>query len=59
MKIQPLIPLFSSIGIVWGASLTFARTIPHCTRIPIADRPIVTQVLRMNNNFLITDNDDY
>ena len=54
MKIQPLIPLFSSIGIFWGASLTFAQTTPPSTRIPIADNTLGTQVSGTNNNFTIT-----
>lgn len=52
MKI--LIPLFSSIGIVWGASLTLAETILPSTRIPIADKTIDTQVSVTNNDFTIT-----
>jgi large exoprotein involved in heme utilization and adhesion len=54
MKIQPLIPLCSTIGIVLGYSITFAQTVPPSTPIPVADRTLGTQVLGTNNNFTIT-----
>jgi filamentous hemagglutinin family protein len=53
MKIQPLIPLCSSIGIFWGTSITFAQTVPASTRIPVADGTLGTQVSGTNNNFSI------
>jgi filamentous hemagglutinin family protein len=54
MKIQPLIPLCSTIGIVLGSSITFAQTVPPSTRIPVADSTLGTQVSGTNNNFTIT-----
>ncbi len=53
LKIQPLIPLCCSIGIVSIASITHAQT-PPSTRIPVADNTLGTQVTGTNSNFTIT-----
>jgi filamentous hemagglutinin family protein len=53
MKIQPLIPLFTTIWMGVGVRLTFAQTVPPSTRIPVADNTIGTQVTG-NNNSTIT-----
>jgi filamentous hemagglutinin family protein len=54
MKIQPLVPLFASIWIGLGTTVTFAQTVPASTRIPVADNTLGTQVSGTNNNFAIT-----
>jgi filamentous hemagglutinin family protein len=53
MKIQPLIPMFITIWMGLGTTVTFAQTVPASTRIPLADNTIGTQVTG-NNNFTIT-----
>jgi filamentous hemagglutinin family protein len=52
LKIQSLIPLFTSIWIGLGTTATFAQTVPASTRIPIADNTLGTQVTGSNNSII-------
>jgi filamentous hemagglutinin family protein len=50
MKIQPLIPLLTTIWVGLATTVTFAQTVPASTRIPVVDNTLGTQVTGGNNS---------